>query len=32
MNDPDLLDEADAYEDDLAADFTERFGTPPLLV
>jgi len=29
---PELSDEADAYEDALAADFTERFGTPPLLV
>lgn len=32
MNPPELTDEADAYEDALAADFTDRFGTPPLLV
>ncbi len=32
MNDADLFDDADAYEDALAADFMERFGTPPLLV
>lgn len=32
MSDTDLLDEADAYEDALAAEFTETFGTAPLLV
>lgn len=32
MNHSDLTDDADAYEDALAADFTERFGSPPLLV
>ncbi len=32
MTDADLLDDADAYEDALAAEFTRDFGTPPLLV
>ncbi len=32
MSETDLFDDADAFEDALAADFTERFGTPPLLV
>ena len=32
MSPDDLLDEADAYEDALAAEFTRTFGTPPLLV
>jgi hypothetical protein len=27
-----LLDDADAYEDALAAEFTETFGTAPLLI